>query len=121
MADREDLLAALGQVLRAARMRRDLTPDGLAAASGGRFGASALGAYERGDREISLRGFCDLAFNLGVEPTELLGEVLASYRGDESFLEVTTSTGDDAVTVRERDRATSIRAQRAKRRSAEPR
>ena len=121
MERREDMLVALGRVLRAARMRRHLTLDALATSSGGRFGASAIGAYERGDRAISLPGFCDLASYLGVEPTELLGEVLALYRGHQGFLEVTASTGEDFVTVRTGERDTPIKAQSAKRRSAEPR
>ena len=117
----EGLAVSLGRTLRAARMRLGLTLDELATASNGRIGSSAIGAYERGDREISLRGFCDLASYLKVEPTDLLDEALARYRGEDGVLQVTASTAEDAVTVRTGERDTPIRAHSAKRRSAEPR
>ena len=45
-------------------------------ASAGFFKASALGAYERGERHISLERFCRLAELLGVPADQLLAEAL---------------------------------------------
>ena len=115
------LLVAVGRTLRAERLRGDRTIVELAATSNGRFGAPAIGAYERADREISLRRFCDLAGCLAVEPTKLLGVALADYRRHQGVLPVPTSTGEEAVTVRTVDRDTPIKAHSANRRSAEPR
>jgi hypothetical protein len=44
--------------------------------SGGRFKASALGGYERGERRISIERFCSLAALYGVPPDRLLARSL---------------------------------------------
>jgi transcriptional regulator with XRE-family HTH domain len=51
---------------------RDVTSS-----SHGRFKPSVLGAYERGERTISLPRFCELAEMYGVPPDRLLADVLA--------------------------------------------
>jgi len=71
-----DLSAAVGNVLRRARQRRGFTLQGASDASGGRFKPSAVGGYERGEREISLQRFCDLAEVYGASPDRLLAEAL---------------------------------------------
>jgi transcriptional regulator with XRE-family HTH domain len=45
--------------------------------SHGLFKPSVLGAYERGERSISLARFCDLAQTYGIPPDRLLAEVFA--------------------------------------------
>lgn len=77
------LPAAVGDVLRRARRRRGLTLGGVSKASGGRFKPSAVGGYERGEREISLQRFCDLAAFYGVSPDRLLAEALDVTSPDE--------------------------------------
>src|SRR5438309_276528 len=67
---------AAGQTLRRARVRRGLTLRDLMTVSQGRFKASVVGGYERGERAISLERFCDLAVVYGIPPDRLLAEVL---------------------------------------------
>jgi transcriptional regulator with XRE-family HTH domain len=45
--------------------------------SHGRFKPSVLGAYERGERNISLSRFCELAEMYGFPPDRLLADVFA--------------------------------------------
>ncbi len=73
-ADR--LSAATGEALRRARRRRGLSLRDLPSVSGGRFKPSAVGAYERGARAISLGRFCELARLYGTAPDQLLSEAL---------------------------------------------
>ena len=73
-ADR--LSAATGEALRRARRRRGLSLRDLPGVSGGRFKPSAVGAYERGARAISLDRFCQLAALYGATPDQLLSEAL---------------------------------------------
>ncbi len=73
-ADR--LSAATGEALRRARRRRGLSLRDLPSVSGGRFKPSAVGAYERGARAISLDRFCQLASLYGAAPDHLLSEAL---------------------------------------------
>jgi transcriptional regulator with XRE-family HTH domain len=54
-----------------------LTLRDVTSASHGRFKPSVLGAYERGERSISLARFCELAETYGVPADRLLGEVFA--------------------------------------------
>jgi len=65
-----------GEVLRRARLERDLTLHDVGRLSRGRFKPSALGAYERGDRGISLERFCGLAEIYGIPPDRLLADLL---------------------------------------------
>jgi transcriptional regulator with XRE-family HTH domain len=64
-------------MLRSARRARGLTLRDVASSSHGRFKPSVLGAYERGERSISLVRFCELAQTYGIPPDRLLAEVFA--------------------------------------------
>jgi transcriptional regulator with XRE-family HTH domain len=54
-----------------------LTLRDVSSSSHGRFKPSVLGAYERGERNISLTRFCELAETYGVPPDRLLADVFA--------------------------------------------
>lgn len=64
-------------MLRDARRARGFTLRDVASTSHGRFKPSVLGAYERGERSISLSRFCELAETYGVPPDRLLADVLS--------------------------------------------
>ena len=68
--------ADAGRALRAARTARGLTLRQVGIRSGGRFTPTAVAGYERGERTISLERFCELARFYGVEPEDLLSQVL---------------------------------------------
>lgn len=74
MADRFAL--AVGQTLREVRRERGLTLRQVEARSRGRFKPSVLGGYERGERSISLRRFCELSILYRVPADRLLGRIL---------------------------------------------
>ena len=67
---------AVGEVLRRARRSRGLTLQDVSRSTAGRFKASVLGGYERGERTISLERFSELARSYGVPADRLLGQVL---------------------------------------------
>jgi transcriptional regulator with XRE-family HTH domain len=64
----------VGQRLRAVRHARELSLDDVERTSGGRWSASAVGAYERGFRNLSLPRLRELAEFYGVPMGVLLGE-----------------------------------------------
>lgn len=64
----------VGQRLRAVRRSRALSLDDVERDSGGRWSASAIGAYERGFRNLSLPRLQELAAFYDVPMTVLLGE-----------------------------------------------
>ncbi len=66
----------MGRTLRRARAARGLTLKEVASASGGRFSSTAVAGYERGERNISLQRFCELADFYGIEPERLLADAL---------------------------------------------
>src|SRR3954468_1084102 len=65
----------VGVRLRAVRRQRRLSLDDVERASGGRWSASAIGAYERGFRNLSLPRLHELAAFYDVPMSMLLGEV----------------------------------------------
>jgi transcriptional regulator with XRE-family HTH domain len=65
-----------GDVLRRARTASGLTLQEAARSSGGRFAATSIAGYERGERHVSLARFCDLADLYSVRPERLLAEVM---------------------------------------------
>ena len=67
---------SVGRVLRRERERNRLTLRDVQRRSAGRFTASGVGGYERGERMISLDRFCRLADVYGSRPERLLAEVL---------------------------------------------
>jgi transcriptional regulator with XRE-family HTH domain len=64
----------VGQRLRAVRKLRQMSLDEVERASGGRWSASAIGAYERGFRNLSLPRLRELAEFYAVPMSVLLGE-----------------------------------------------
>ena len=64
----------VGTRLRAVRRQRRLSLDDVERQSGGRWSASAVGAYERGFRNLSLPRLRELAEFYGVPMGTLLGE-----------------------------------------------
>jgi transcriptional regulator with XRE-family HTH domain len=73
----ERVAEAVGTALRRARNAQGLSLQEAAKRSGGRFAASAIGGYERGERAISLERFILLAQIYGVPADRLVREVLA--------------------------------------------
>jgi transcriptional regulator with XRE-family HTH domain len=67
----------VGLRLRAVRRQRGLSLDDVERTSGGRWSASAVGAYERGFRNLTLPRLQELAAFYGVPMAVLLGEVPA--------------------------------------------
>ncbi len=65
----------VGAVLRAARRRRGLTLRELEQLSRGRFKATSVAGYERGERTISLERFFELARLYTMSPQRLLAEI----------------------------------------------
>ena len=65
----------VGHRLRAVRRQRRLSLDDVERQSGGRWSASAIGAYERGFRNLSLPRLRELAEFYAVPMATLLGEI----------------------------------------------
>lgn len=68
----EDFNYALGQRLRAARRHRGWSLGDVESQTGGEFKASVVGAYERGERAISVQRFVSLADVYGTPAADLL-------------------------------------------------
>lgn len=64
--------ASLGQKLRAARRQRGWSLGEVESNTNGQFKASVVGAYERGERAISVQRFVRLAETYGVAAADLL-------------------------------------------------
>ena len=64
----------VGARLRAVRQARSLSLEDVQRASGGRWSASAIGAYERGFRNLSVPRLRELSAFFGVPMGALLGE-----------------------------------------------
>src|SRR5215212_7315595 len=65
----------VGRRLRAIRRQQHLSLEEVEHRSGGRWSASAIGAYERGYRNLSLGRLRDLAEFYGVPMSVLVGEI----------------------------------------------
>lgn len=74
MAERQttDLDREVGERLRQVRVAKRLALADVTRMSGGEFKSSPLGAYERGDRTISVRRLLALAAVYGVDPATML-------------------------------------------------
>lgn len=70
-----------GRALRSARLRFRLSLRRVERLSRGRFKASTVSGYERGERTISLARFCELALLYGVTPQRLLSDALSDMQG----------------------------------------
>lgn len=68
----EDFNYALGQRLRAARRQRGWSLGDVETQTAGEFKASVVGAYERGERAISVQRFASLAEIYGTAAGDLL-------------------------------------------------
>jgi len=73
-----DFSKAVGKALGSARRARTLTLKEVERRSRGRFSASSVGGYERGERAISLDRFSALSALYRIPPETLLAEALAS-------------------------------------------
>ena len=69
---RDDFNLSLGQRLRAARRQRGWSLGEVESQTTGEFKASVVGAYERGERAISVQRFVRLAEIYGVAAVDLL-------------------------------------------------
>ena len=67
---------SLGEAIRDARTKAGLTLRDLERVSDGRFKPSAVGGYERGERDISAERLIELSFTLGTTPEELVGDAM---------------------------------------------
>lgn len=74
----EDFNYALGQRLRAARRHRGWSLGDVESQTSGEFKASVVGAYERGERAISVQRFVRLSDIYGTAASELLPAVAES-------------------------------------------
>jgi transcriptional regulator with XRE-family HTH domain len=90
-----------GGALRRARIARGLTLREVGIQSEGRFTPTAVAGYERGERNISVRRFCELTVFYGIEPERPLAEAL--HPGDgESVVDLTPFEEPAASTIRSR-------------------
>src|SRR4051794_23684143 len=78
----------VGQRLRAVRRARELSLDDVERTSGGRWSASAVGAYERGFRNLSLPRLRELAEFYTVPMGVLLGEADGQGRAGARIVKV---------------------------------
>lgn len=78
----DDFGRLVGRALRGLRKERDLTLRELATLSEGRFTATGVAGYERGERAISLARFSDLVRLYGDSPDRVLRDVLRAGRPD---------------------------------------
>lgn len=78
----------VGQRLRSVRRARELSLDDVERTSGGRWSASAVGAYERGFRNLSLPRLRELAEFYGVPMGVLLGEADGQGRAGARMVKV---------------------------------
>jgi transcriptional regulator with XRE-family HTH domain len=83
----------VGRRLRSVRRARKLSLDEVERASGGRWSASAIGAYERGFRNLSLPRLRELADFYDVPMSILLGEAEADGRAAERVTKVVLDLG----------------------------
>jgi transcriptional regulator with XRE-family HTH domain len=66
----------LGQAIRRARLEACFSRNQLSQRTGGRFSATAIGGYERGERAVSVERFVELAYAIGMAPEDLLSRAL---------------------------------------------
>lgn len=76
-----ELAVEIGKALRRARLGRGLTLRQVTGISQGRFKATSVAGYERGERTISVERFCELSELYGTAPQAVLGEIMRAMRG----------------------------------------
>jgi transcriptional regulator with XRE-family HTH domain len=73
VADRiEDYAKAVGERLRGIRIQKGMSLQDVQQASGGRWKAAVVGAYERGDRNVTIARLSELAGFYAVPMSEIL-------------------------------------------------
>lgn len=98
----ERFAGALGTAMRAARRQAGLSLRDLERSSEGRFKPSAVGGYERGERDVSAERFVEFAYLVGRLPEDLLADSLralfpGSHREVTIDLKKLPRTPDDTV------------------------
>jgi transcriptional regulator with XRE-family HTH domain len=96
----------VGVRLRAVRRQRRLSLDDVERSSGGRWSASAVGAYERGFRNLSLPRLRELAEFYDVPMSMLLGEI--DLRDSKDDREATGKIVLDLVALEQNEDAASV-------------
>jgi transcriptional regulator with XRE-family HTH domain len=91
----EEFNHALGQRLRAARRHRGWSLGDVETQTDGEFKASVVGAYERGERAISVQRFARLSEIYGTPASELLPMQVSA----ELVIDLDALTGDDGDLV----------------------
>jgi transcriptional regulator with XRE-family HTH domain len=76
-----DFADEIGRALRRARAARGLTLRQVSTLTEGRFKATSVAGYERGERTISLERFCDLCDVYQVSPQAILGDIVRAVAG----------------------------------------
>lgn len=84
----DDLGLEAGRSLRRLRKERGLTLREVGRASGGRFTPTAIAGYERGERTISLRRFCELVELYGGAPDRILRGILQARGPSEHAIDL---------------------------------
>ena len=95
----------LGEAIRATRRAQGLTLRALERLSHGRFKPSAVGGYERGERDISAERLIELACFLDTTPEDLLADTMRRLR-PRTHVEVSI----DLDVLREHDGSKAVRA-----------
>lgn len=90
--------ASLGQRLRVARRQRGWSLGEVETNTGGEFKASVVGAYERGERAISVQRFVRIAEVYGFTPAELLPMV----PGSDVIIDIDALANDNGDRLAER-------------------
>lgn len=72
-----DYAQLVGESLRRIRLRRGMSLQDVQAASGGRWKAAVVGAYERGDRNVTVARLFELTEFYGVSVAEVLPDTPA--------------------------------------------
>jgi transcriptional regulator with XRE-family HTH domain len=76
-----DFADEIGKALRRARAARGLTLRQVSTITEGRFKATSVAGYERGERTISVERFCDLCDTYKVSPQAILGDIVRAVAG----------------------------------------
>jgi len=91
--------ASLGQRLRVARRQRGWSLGDVEDMTGGEFKASVVGAYERGERAISVQRFVRISEVYGFTPSDLLP---AAAAGAGLTIDLDALSGDDGDLLAEK-------------------
>ncbi len=89
--------ASLGVRLRAARRQRGWSLGEVESYTGGEFKASVVGAYERGERALSVQRLVRLAEIYAVPPTDLLPVIAGERTAVIDLDALAGSRGDDLI------------------------